>query len=1135
MQDLSRFKAPKHLEHVKLRPTIYIGSVDNVEGEVLIIDEEKKVEYKTLHVNQGLVKTVFEIIDNAIDNIYRDPPCKNILVEVNKDGSMRVCNDGQHIPVQVPDEETEYLPTILFGRLMSGSNFDDTDRKSIGCNGVGASLTNIFSSRFHIICRDPIAEQEFQQEWVDQMNTVNPFKMKKLKKNYKWSTEVTWTPKLDCFTCDLDGFFKNVVPLVYTRLVELSCTLDKDVKVSYKGPDATRPVLLKGFNFKTLVKMHEDTHVYEKVNDKFEYGLCKSRDDKYMHNSYVNNQPTTDPNSSHTKYVTQVVVNMVKKELDKSFKDNKINTNVIRQKLHVFVNMRLNAPQFSTQNKEKLTNKITASDYPIDEAKLKRLLNKSGIIDSLKAALQKNSLAELSKALTSGKKRNVVIDKLVDANRAGTVSSNECTLMLTEGDSAMTMVRIGLSVVGQDYFGGFPLRGKLINVNNKADLTKNEEIKNIVKILGLDYRKKYLTKEEINTLRYGKVAIMTDQDVDGSHITGLVVNMFNKFWPNLLKVGYLQKFVTPYVRAFPKKGDSLDFYSMKDYDEWAKNVDTSKYKVKTYKGLGTSVREDSVGYFKNIKKHLKTLEVDDKTSDVIDKVFNPDKRDDRKTWLESTSTQYKPLDYNDTKFNVTQMFETELLDYSRYSIQRAIPSLVDGMKTSNRQIMHTCFKFLPKNSEMKVAQLASLVALKTEYVHGEQSLVETIIGMAQKFCGSNNVPLLNDVGAFGTRGGGKSKMIIGKDHASGRYIFTSMSPEIDTLLFNEYDRAVVDYRVVEGTTVEPHYFVPNIPLCLVNQMYGLATGFRSAIPSFNPLDLIHNIRVAIGQPGEPKKLIPWYRNFGGDIVETSANTWTISGKFSVDGREVTITEIPVSFGANVVSIGKYKSMLDKMKEKGVLTTILCNHVDENTPKFTVTMAQALPTDVAERDAFIRKTFKLDVTVNTNSFYLLDQNGVPCKFDSPESILAKWLEIKLIFMERRKAHILYVLTTELERLKAQLIFVDGVIDGSIVVAKRTKADIVSQMEAKQILNQYHDMLLAMPVSSLGIEKRDRLAKQVQDLQEKIYKIEKTTSKQLYIDDLDQLETWLKTLDTRVETKGTKRKKSSSSKKKKQMKL
>jgi DNA topoisomerase II len=155
---------------------------------------------------------------------------------------------------------------------------------------------------------------------------------------------------------------------------------------------------------------------------------------------------------------------------------------------------------------------------------------------------------------TSGKKtERISVKKLDDANDAGSRKfAKDCTLILTEGDSAKTLAISGLSVVGRDRYGVFPLRGKLLNVRDAPtkQVASNEEIQAITKILGLRHGMKY-DEESIKNLRYGHLMLMTDQDLDGSHIKGLLLNFVEKFWPSLLEVpNFLQEFITPIVKVF---------------------------------------------------------------------------------------------------------------------------------------------------------------------------------------------------------------------------------------------------------------------------------------------------------------------------------------------------------------------------------------------------------------------------------------------------------------------------------------------------------------------------------------------------------------------------------------------------------
>lgn len=135
---------------------------------------------------------------------------------------------------------------------------------------------------------------------------------------------------------------------------------------------------------------------------------------------------------------------------------------------------------------------------------------------------------------------------------AGKKDAAKCTLILTEGDSAKAFAIAGLGVVGRDYYGVFPLKGKVMNVReaSAAKIKENDEIQNIMKIMGMSAGK----TQSIHEMRYGSIMIMTDQDYDGSHIKGLIINMIEKFFPSLFETnGFIKEFITPIIKATHKR------------------------------------------------------------------------------------------------------------------------------------------------------------------------------------------------------------------------------------------------------------------------------------------------------------------------------------------------------------------------------------------------------------------------------------------------------------------------------------------------------------------------------------------------------------------------------------------------------
>ena len=330
-------------------------------------------------------------------------------------------------------------------------------------------------------------------------------------------------------------------------------------------------------------------------------------------------------------------------------------------------------------------------------------------------------------------------------------------------------------------------------------------------------------------LRYGRVIFMTDQDLDGSHIKGLGINLFQSEWPELSMIhGFIGFMNTPILRATKGKEIKL-FYNDGQYNEWKQDQQLSKgFAIKYYKGLGTSTSKEFKEYFKE-KKFVTFDHLGKSSDDSIDKVFNKKRANDRKDWLgDYDGSLY--LDTDKSSVGYEEFIDREMIHFSKYDNDRSIPNMMDGLKMSLRKILYAAFK-RNLTKEIKVAQFSGYVSEHSGYHHGEASLNGAIVGMAQNFVGSNNINLLRPNGQFGTRLAG------GKDSASERYIFTQLE-NITRKLFNPADDKILDYRDDDGDIVEPTYYAPIIPMILVNGALGIGTGFSTHILCYNPSDII---------------------------------------------------------------------------------------------------------------------------------------------------------------------------------------------------------------------------------------------------------------------------------------------------------
>jgi len=450
-------------------------------------------------------------------------------------------------------------------------------------------------------------------------------------------------------------------------------------------------------------------------------------------------------------------------------------------------------------------------------------LSETGIVDTVLKVAGAKEEAKLKRLGGTKKKRLLGIEKLDDANLAGRKESDKCTLIVTEGDSAKSLADAGLSEIGRDYYGVFPLRGKFLNVRdaNIKQITTNKEIQNLLQIIGLKIGTKY---EDKKSLRYGCLMVMADQDHDGSHIKGLIINFIHKFWPSLVKMNtFVKEFSTPIIKA--RKGtQTLTFFTQQEYEQWKRSIGkkVKNWNIKYYKGLGTSDNEEAKEYFSQLQKHTIVYRYEDEDDDKhIDLAFSKTQADARKDWL-NTYDENNYVDHSLSFISYKDFVNKELIGYSRANCIRAIPSICDGFKPGQRKILFACFK-RNLTQEIKVAQLSGYVAEKSAYHHGEQSLASTIVGMAQNFVGSNNINHLEPKGQFGTRSMG------GKDAASARYIYTKLTA-IAKCVFHKNDKFLLNYLNEEGQSIEPEYYIPVIPMILVNGAEGIGTGWSTSIP-----------------------------------------------------------------------------------------------------------------------------------------------------------------------------------------------------------------------------------------------------------------------------------------------------------------
>lgn len=1045
------YQKKTQLEHILLRPDTYIGSVERQCQTMWVFDEAAGcMTQRTLSFVPGLFKIFDEILVNAADNKIRDPAGMDTLkVDIDKEnGSISIYNNGRGIPIAMHKEEKVYVPELIFGQLLTSSNYDDKEKKVTGGrNGYGAKLCNIFSREFIVETADKESRQHYKQVFSGNMSKRSDPKISKWTKED--FTRITFKPDFAKF--GMEAFEEDTEALFRKRVYDM-CACISDVKVFLNGER------LKIKNFKQYVELYMKKPsvpgeegaltasqpapmiIHEKVNDRWEICAAVS-EGQFQQVSFVNSI-NTYKGGTHVDHVASQIVGALVEAVKKKSKDMaSIKPFQVKNHLSIFVNCLVENPTFDSQTKENMTLRQSAfgSKCDIGEDFMKKVM-KSGVLENIMNwAKYKQDLA-LKK--TDGAKRSRLsgIAKLDDANNAGTKNGHKCTLILTEGDSAKALAVSGLSVVGRDNYGVFPLRGKLLNVReaSAAQIGANAEITALKQILGLQQNKVY---ESTETLRYGHIMIMTDQDHDGSHIKGLLINFLEHFWPSLLKIpGFLLEFITPIVKA-TKGRQEVSFYTIPQYEQWKQATENGRgWTIKYYKGLGTSTAADAKKYFQNMDEHRKVFgPVSPEDRQLVDMAFNKKRADERKDWLK-TCTPDTFMDHAaGENITISDFINKELILFSQADNVRSIPSMLDGLKPGQRKIMFACFKRKLK-AEIKVMQLAGYVSEHAAYHHGEQSLCQTIIGLAQDYVGSNNLNLLEPNGQFGTRLQG------GKDAASPRYIFTNLSP-FARLLFKPEDDALLKYLNDDGQSIEPSWYIPILPMVLVNGSEGIGTGWSTSIPSYNPGDIARNLlRLMDGQACE--EIHPWYSGFRGAIepLDASNSKYKVSGTWrKVDGTTLEITELPIGTWTQT-----YKEFLEALiTADGAANLGLRDykeHHTDSTVKFSLHLTEA-GMEAAEKEG-IEKRFKLLGSLNLSNLVCFDPAGLIKKYtEGPNGIIQDFYDIRLEYYQKRKEHLAGELTKEWTVLDSKVRFIREIVSGSLVVQNRKKADVVADLAAR----------------------------------------------------------------------------------------
>ena len=446
------------------------------------------------------------------------------------------------------------------------------------------------------------------------------------------------------------------------------------------------------------------------------------------------------------------------------------------------------------------------------------------------------------------------------------------------------------------------------------------------------------------------------------------------------------------------------------------------------------------------------------------------------------------------KRTLTEYYENDVPAYGSYDNIRKICG-IDGLKLSQRKIIYSAFKRC-YNSWLKTDTACAQCQIDTNYIHGAANLEGVIDGLAANYVGSNNYSLLTgNSGGFGCR--------IRPCPSAGRYTRIKLS-DISKKLFLEVDNNILERQYFEGQYIEPRFLVPVFPVMFLNGSNGMSTGFSNDLLPRNPVEIIEYIKKKLNGTEKPRmSLLPWFKGHLGKVAWNEELQRNESfGVITYNNMtSYTITELPIG-----IEYQKYVEFLDKLCENGTIQ----DYDDKCDPKtdkifFNIKTTREFTRKIDNDERKLYETLHL-VKSLPEVLCCIDESNRVREFNSVQEILDMFISIRLKFYQKRKDWLVEDLKQKLTKLASKYYFIKGVVDGTIIVSKRKKDNIIEQLEKIDKICKVdgsYDYLLAMQISSLTVEKMEELKKQIEDGKEEYKTVKSTTIQDMWLADLHEL--------------------------------
>jgi DNA topoisomerase-2 len=1090
-----RVRVLDHLSHILLRPDTYVGALKEVPQQTWFVNHDNHMEYCRVSYSPALLKMADEVLVNACDAAASCALVRNIVVSVDRsDGFVEVFNDGIGIQIARHEQSDLWIPEVVFSVLLSSTNYDDTEKRVVGGrNGYGAKLANVFSRKFVVSVDDD--GQHYEQIFYDNMSKRDEARVRPMTADERPCVRVRFYP-------DLPRMDLSELPILFQDLLRRRCydvaaylvSIGKQCTITFNGS------VIEISTFQEYAEMfHAECNACADLPRGIALSVGPHNGRELQQVSIVNGIFT----ASGGKHVDDIVEglwrNGANEELSKTVDD--IGFHEFRRSLFLVLSVQLANPEFSSQQKDRVLKYVADLDRPVWNAGIAkqavRSLTRSGTMARIADQISRNRRNRAHDQAQSASSGAAFVPKLINAVLAGTERSREAVLILTEGDSAKALVASSLSSEDRKVFGVYPLKGKFVNVHEtpRRELMENEEVSNIMKALNLSFELPYDNEEHLSTLKYGHVMLMTDQDHDGAHIKGLLINFFHFFWPRLLEGrDFLLELRTPIVKAMHRITAAEEcFFSLKQYKNWQDTLtdeEQQQWVVKYYKGLGTSTTDEGRSYFARKDRFMRKFVFDAESRSQLD-VFFAGESEERKNAILTASRDRQLADaalldvsigasdaHAEGESNVIRLSDfisRQLIPYGIHVNVRVIPSVVDGFKPAQRKILFTLMRHSAEQAETKVAELVGLIIRETKYHHGDSALSDAVIKMAQYFVGSNNLPLLEAIGQFGSR------LANGADAAQPRYIATKLHSIVD-LLFPRADLPLLEYMQEEGQPVEPRMLAPIVPTVLINPSRGIGMGFSSEIPGFHPLEICDRLLEYLqfrlhALPAEAASLrwndvpalkaaqwVPFFRGFRGRVVPDgrSGNSFITFGRcYRMSTQRLLISELPIGVSTQEV-LEYYQSLVDDgVNEKPLEGLDRVDSVGENG---RIAIDLRFHTENV-LNAFLTtdwvKTLRLQSTVSFSNVHVFDQQGSIVRCMSVADIFDQYIPFRLDLFSRRKHRRLAELRDLLDRQKRVLEYIsDRVVLQQICLCHLDNTDPCQILRDRgfPLINDTYDYLL-----------------------------------------------------------------------------